>query len=360
MKKALQTISPKIAGIAGAALLLMAAGCASQPKAKEVHVFFPPPPDEPRIQYLMSFGSESALGGRGKFADFVMGGQTIHRPILKPYGVTTTKGKIYICDTQAAAVETADLVKRTLRYLKPTGEAMLAVPINVAVDKDGTKYVTDTKREEVLMFDSANAYLGTLGQKGKMKPCGIAVAGDRLYVSDLKNHCVRVYRKANRELLFSVPRDPADEKAKLHSPTNLAVDQQGRLYVSDTGGFMVQIYDADGKHLRGIGEQGITPGRFALPKGIGVDRAGRIYIVDAATAVAQVFDNDGRLLMFFGDPKTSGPGSLYLPAGLAIDYENVDLFQKYVAPGRKLEFLILVINQAGPQKVSVYGFLAKK
>jgi hypothetical protein len=51
---------------------------------------------------------------------------------------------------------------------------------------------------------------------------------------------------------------------------------------------------------------------------------------------------------------------LYLPAGLCVDYENAGLFQKYAAPGFKIEYLILVTNQAGPNKVSVYGFLAKK
>jgi hypothetical protein len=44
---------------------------------------------------------------------------------------------------------------------------------------------------------------------------------------------------------------------------------------------------------------------------------------------------------------------------LTIDYDNVGLFQKYAAPGFKIEYLILLTNQAGPQKVSVYGFLSK-
>lgn len=346
--------------ITGATLAFLLAGCATQPKVKPTYVFFPPPPDQPRIQYLTSFGSESDLGGRGKFTEFVMGGQTILRPIVKPYGVTTAKGMVYVCDTQVAGVEMVDLVKRTLRYLKPAGEAAIGLPINIAVDKDGTKYVTDTKREQVLIYDKVDNYVGAIGQKDEMKPCGIALAGDRLYVTDLKNRCVKVYRTTDRQLLLTVPRDPEDVHSKLHSPTNIAVDQQGRMYVSDTGGFMVHVFDADGKHLRGFGEQGLTPGRFALPKGIGVDRDGRIYVVDAATAVTQVFDNEGRLLMYFGEPKSSGPAGMYLPAGLAIDYQNVDLFRSYVAPGYKLDYLILVVNQAGPQKVSIYGFIANK
>jgi hypothetical protein len=137
------------------------------------------------------------------------------------------------------------------------------------------------------------------------------------------------------------------------------VDQQGRIYVSDSRGFEAKIYDAEGNYVRTIGEQGVTPGQFTMPKGIGADREGRVYVLDAAAPVVQLFDSEGRLLMLFGQPDKSGAGSLYLPAGMTIDYDNVGLFQKYVAPGYKIEYLILLTNQAGPQKVSVYGFLKK-
>jgi DNA-binding beta-propeller fold protein YncE len=176
----------------------------------------------------------------------------------------------------------------------------------------------------------------------------------------LKAHCVRVYDKASRQLLRTFPAAATEEQKRLFQPTNVAIGADGSVYVSDTGGFAIKIYDAQGNHLRTIGELGVTPGRFAMPKGIGVDRENRCYVIDAAAPVAQIFDPEGRLLMWFGEPKSSGPAALYLPAGLTIDYENLGLFQKYVAPGQKLEYLILVTNQAGPRKVSVYGFLKKR
>jgi hypothetical protein len=81
--------------------------------------------------------------------------------------------------------------------------------------------------------------------------------------------------------------------------------------------------------------------------------------VDAAAPVVQLFDHQGKLLMFFGQPATSGDAGLYLPAGITVDYENADLFQKYAAPGYKFEYVILLTNQVGPQKVSIFGFLKK-
>jgi DNA-binding beta-propeller fold protein YncE len=341
--------------------LIFTAGCATKPKGPSAGpVFFPPAPDDPRIQFLTAFNSERALGSQGKFSEFVVGKERVHRPIWKPYGLATTKGFIYVCDTQPANVGVVDLKRRRLRYFKPEGNAALQLPINIAVDQDGTRYITDTKRQQVLIFDAKDQLVATLGQRGDMKPCGVAVTADRLYVTDMTNHCVRVYDKTTRQQLLQVPRDPAEEKGKLFQPTNVAVDGAGRIYVADTAGFAVKIFDARGDHVRTVGDLGLNPGTFALPKGIDVDREGRLYVVDAATAVTQLFDAEGRLLMFFGEPKSSGPAALYLPAGLRLDYENTEYFQKFVAPGYRLEYLILVTNQAGPNKVAVYGFLARQ
>ncbi|HMJ91918.1 MAG TPA: 6-bladed beta-propeller [Candidatus Acidoferrum sp.] len=340
-------------------LAALLTGCATTPAAKTSAIFFPPPPDEPRIQYLTSFGSENELGGAGKFSDFVLGTDKVHRPIWKPYGITTAKGFIYICDTQPANIVEADLVKKRISYIRPGGREAMQVPINIAADAQGNRYVTDTKRGQVMVFDADDQLIDTIGKMGEMKPCGIALTAERLYIGDLSNRNVRVYKTATRELLFTIPRHSTNQHADIKAPTNLAVDKDGNLYVSDTGGFDVKVFDRDGKFIRLVGEMGLNAGRFALPKGIAVDREKRLYVVDAATAVVQMFDDQGRLLMFFGEPKSSGPAGLYLPAAITVDYENVEYFQRFVAPGHTLEYLILVTNQAGPNKVSVYGFVRK-
>lgn len=458
------------------------AGCATQPKNKTTeYTFFPPAPDEPRIQFLTSFGSETDLGGQSEMSKFVLGKDRIIKPIWKPYGVTAVKGKLYICDTQPKNLTIVDLAKKKIDYFRPEDKGAFRMPINVAVDQDGTRYVADTLRGQVVISGPDNHYVGEIGGPGEMRPSGIAITPDRLYVSDLSNHCVRVYNKATREVLFTIPRKPGEEKpvgsslsfgditdfralakrlapgsdpvssflyehlpadvqkglasyqgtekqpialdlpislvrslneilkretiydetrfkgirlrpetkellqqksnetdltrlnrllledaypqellrnrSRLFSPTNLAVDKEGKLYVCDTGIFMVKVFDPEGNCLGVVGDLGLEPGRFALPKGVAVDHEGRIYVVDSRVQNVQIFDREGRILMYFGDPKTAG--ALYLPAGIAIDYENVGAFQKYVAPGVKIEYLIYVANQAGSKKISVFGFMRK-
>jgi DNA-binding beta-propeller fold protein YncE len=341
-------------------LLMLAAGCATKPAGKTTYTFFPPSPDEPRVQFLTSFSSDIDLGRSSSFFDYLTGKPAGPNPLVKPYGLALQNGMLYVCDTMAGAIEVFDLAKKSARYFMPRGEGRLQVPINVTLDGDGTRYVADAGREQVLVFGKDENFIAALGEKEEMKPTDVAVTADRLYVADVKGHCVRVYSKADRKPLFTIPRDSKGEEGKLFSPTNLALDKEGRLLVSDTGAFAVQVYDLEGKYLRRIGQQGVAPGLFARPKGIAVDREGRAYVVDASTQVVQVFDPEGKLLMFFGQPGATTQGELYLPAAVKIDYDNTHLFQKLVAPGHKLEFLVLVTSQFGYNKVSVYGFLQRK
>jgi hypothetical protein len=45
-----------------------------------------------------------------------------------------------------------------------------------------------------------------------------------------------------------------------------------------------------------------------------------------------------------------------LPAKIILDYDNVELFRKYAVKGADVQFLVLVSNQYGLDKVNVYGF----
>lgn len=368
-----------------AILLGWAAGCATGPSPKTApsFIYYPPPPDPPRLQYLTSFSGEKELGGEsGRFAAFVTGATPQHREITKPYGMALHGGQLYVCDTSLGAIAILDLGKRKFSYLEPQGGGQVKLPINLTIDGDGNRYVADRGHNQVLMYGPDNNYLGAIlditplspamtdpaaavrpvgegrGEKG-MRPTDVVVIGQRVYVTDLNHNCVRVYDKASRQQLFTIPVDPKEEAARLFAPTNLAVDSQNCLYVSDFAGFCVKKYDAEGKYLKTFGSAGDRPGEFARPKGVAVDRAGRVYVVDAAAQVVQIFDAEGRLLMFFGEPQGS-PVPLDLPAQVIIDYEHTGFFQKYAAPDFQLEYVVLVSNQMGPRKVSVYGFGHKK
>ena len=96
-------------------------------------------------------------------------------------------------------------------------------------------------------------------------------------------------------------------------------------------------------------------GSLARPKGVVTDHDNNLYVVDAAFENVQIFNPEARLLLFFGGAGEK-PGSLYLPAGIAIDYLNVPYFERYVDKRFKLKYLIYVCNMTGANKLNVYGF----
>lgn len=342
-------------------LVALVGGCAAAPKQEaQGPVFYPPPPETPRLQFLTSYSEARDIRkDKGAVFSFIVGKTESKESLVKPYGVTAFDGKIYVCDSVLNAVAILDLVKQDFEYWIPSGAGQFRGLINLSIDQDGTRYVADSRRGQVLIYGPDGTYRGALGEMSEMKPTDVVIGAERLFVADLKEHQVRVYRKADRSLLFAIPRDPKDEAARLYSPVNLALDLQERLYVSDIGANRVQQYDAEGRFLRTFGRHGDALAEFARPKGVAVDREGRLYAVDAAAQVIQIFDDEGRLLLFFGEPGGSR-ASLCLPAKVAISYDHLELFQKYAAPDFQLEYVVLVTNQYGERKVSVYGFGHKK
>jgi hypothetical protein len=293
--------------------------------------------------------------------NFVTGERLPDNPIFKPYGATTADHGIYVCDTSISAILRLDLATKKMSMISPVGAGTLLLPLNMAWGGDGLIYIVDSAREQVVILNTNADFIATLGEKGKNEPRDVALTADRIYVGDSMTHCVHVYDRQDRKFLFDIPsaENAQDKKQALYQPGNLALDADGRLYVSDIGAFRVQVYDRDGKFLRTIGGYGDNPGEFARPKGVAVDRQNWVYVVDAAEQVVQMFNQDGRLLMWFGEPGGSSV-SLMLPSKVVIDYDDVDYFQKYASPDFQVEHLIIVINQIGPRKVSVFGYGHKK
>lgn len=347
----------------GAFLLLAAlallGGCAEAPTRKADASppraqFYPAPPDPPRIQHLATFESARDLGpARSGLADFVLGAE-VGPALARPYGASLHDGKLIVADSRAPGLAIFDLVARRFSVFDGGTGGRLQRPINVTIDTDGTRYVTDGGRNQILVFDRTDRFVTAFGAKGDFRPVDTAIAGNRLYVVDIEHHQVVALDKRSGATLFRFGK-PGSEEGSLYHPTNMAIGVDGDLYVVETGNFRVSRFTADGKFVRSYGEAGQSPGRFARPKGIAIDRAGRMYVSDSAFQNVQVFDSSGRVLMAFGQPPDGSQG-LNLPAGVAIDYDHVALFRDRAEPGFALEYLILVVSQFGPNKVDVFGF----
>ncbi|MDH3289615.1 MAG: 6-bladed beta-propeller [Gemmatimonadota bacterium] len=344
----------------GAWAAVTLAACAPKPAAVTPLVVFPPPPDTARIQFLTRFGGAEDLGRGRSFLDVVAGpGDEGPAAIQKPYGIAIHEGRIYVCDTRLPGVDVLDLRKRSFTPFQPRGEGWLGAPSGCFVDAaDGRLFVADVQRGQVVVFDSTLTYVAAFGEGPEAKPADVFIEGDRIWVSDIGTASVRAYDRRTYALRWELPRVEPGAPAYLRQPTHIAV-RDGRLYVSDGLLFTVKVFDLEGNLLHAVGTLGRGPGQFARPKGIAVDREGRLYAVDAAFENVQLFDVEGNLLTYFGGPY-EGPGYLYLPVKVVVDYDNLSYFQQFVNPRFNLKHLVLVTNQFGPDKVTVYGFVEPK
>src|SRR5260221_13079743 len=205
-------------------------GSATQKPAARTEYFFPPPPDAPRLQYLTGFSSEKEFGGAEakSLMTFLTGAKRTDKELGKPYGAAAWGKKLFVCDTAMSAVLILDMDKRHFGVLEAQGEGALKLPLNITADTDGTCYVADTGREQVVLFDKEGKFVAAMGAQGEMKPRDVAVNANRVYVADLLKRNVHVFDKATRKPLFDIPRseDQTNKIRGVFTPTHIALDSK--------------------------------------------------------------------------------------------------------------------------------------
>lgn len=339
--------------------VLFLSGCAGPKPIQDTGpIFFPPPPNSPRVQYLTSISTSKDLeaGKRSRLSIIVIGEEQREqiKPIIKPYGVKVFGNTIYVCDTIASKVAVIDLKKNSFEFLKGNYSfGKLKKPINLALDSEKNLYVADTVRREIVVYGPSGGFLRSFGKEYDMKPVDVAVDGDLLYVLDMKNHEVKMLDRKTGKLIDSFGRGTGPDTS-LSLPIGLALGPKGSIYVTNISTGKVINLDRDGHVLGSFGKLGDGFGEFGRPKGIAVDSKNRIFVVDASHQNVQIFNSKGQLLMFFGDPGLPS-GSMNLPAGVTVVDGMLDFFQEYVDSSFEVEELIFVTNQFGNAKVAVYA-----
>jgi len=334
-------------------------GCATQTVKTTGPIFFPPPPDLPRLQYLTSIsGSDDLAEKKGSTLLWLVGKEQEEKKksIYKPYGVTVNKEKIYVCDLGGRII-IIDPGKKTFTFLDGKKLKGMKKPLNVAFDAADNMYVADAENKMVLVYDAGGGLLREIGRDLKLKPGDVAVDEEYVYVLDIAANDIKLFDRKSGELLRSIGK--RDEKVALAMPTSMTFDAHGAIYVTNITTANVVKLDKDGHFLSSFGKLGDSFGDFARPKGIAVDPAGRIYVVDNGMQQVNIFTETGRLLVPFGAPGLT-TGSLNLPVGIAVTREMLPYFKQYADPSFEIESLVFVTNQFGNAKVSVYGVGLKK
>ncbi len=315
-------------------------------------------------------GIISTVAGNGTAGFSGDGGFATAAQIHGPYGVAVdSAGNLYIADqsnNRIRAVTAAGVISTvagigTAGFSGDGGQAAAAqlnFPSSVAVDSAGNLFIADLNNSRVRKVTAAGvistlAGTGTQGFSGDGGPATaaqlnfpIGVAVDSLgnvYIADQANNRIR------KVTAFGVITTAAGKgtagfsgdgglaaSAQLNSPSGVAVDSSGNLYIADRGNNRVRKVTAFGviSTVAGNGTAGYsgdggkaTAAQLNGPTGLAVDSAGNLYIADytnnrirqvtAAGIITTVAGNGttGQC----GDGAQAAGAQLNSPSGAAVD-----------------------------------------
>ena len=194
--------------------------------------------------------------------------------------------------------------------------AQFYYPSFVAADGSGNLYVSDTNNNtirKVTPVGVVTTLAGTAGTHGSAdgsggaaqfsSPTGIAVdANGTLYVSDQGNNTIRKITPAGAvTTLAGKPgtggsADGTGPAALFSSPTGIAVDGSGNVFVADQGNDTIRRITPAGVVTTVAGMPGVKGGAdgtgpaslFFSPTGVAVDSGGNLYVADSSNDTIRI------------------------------------------------------------------------
>ncbi len=218
-------------------------------------------------------------------------------------------------------------------------QARFDEPFGAAIAPDGTIYVTDAgTSHRVRRIDPAGRVstvaggtrgfadgYGTLARFDTPSAIAIDPAGV-LYVADTANNIIRRITPEGEVITHAGDgiaghRDGPAADARFNAPIGLTIDAGGRVIVADTYNDRIRAIAPDGRvtTIAGSGVPGALDGagtdaRFDTPSGVAVDASGTIYVADTGNSVVRLIDPRG----FVSTPIVALPDGLFHPVGVAV------------------------------------------
>ena len=308
-------------------ILLLLPACSSPPLVIQqappnVPLYWPAPPLQPRIEWV----KEIKVFNRGgmnpgfwhRLSEGLFGKQELG--LLRPQAVLfDAKQRLFVVDSGASRIHWLDMNSGDYTVLPEDEDVLFQSIVGIAEDDADNIYVTDSALGKISRYDLRQKKFVPFTPYTMKRPTGIVFNPENkfLYVTETGSHQVVVLDLAGHEQFRFGGR--GDTKGAFNAPTNIAVDSQGLILVTDALNARIQMFTPDGGYLCSFGKPGDSSGTFAKPKGIALDSDNHIYVVDALFDAIQIFDNCGGLLLLEFGESGSGPGEFWLPSGLFID-----------------------------------------
>ncbi len=238
-----------------------------------------------------------------------------------------SQGRIYAFQRKDPPVLVFD---REGTYLDSWGDSAIADPHGFFIGPDDVVYLTDRDDHVALRFTLDGKPLGVLGQRGQPSDTGCEEDGGRvvraagpfnkptemvvapsgeLYVTDGYRNS-RVHRfSADGRLIDSWGSPGKHAPGEFHLPHSLWIDERGEVYVCDRENNRIQVFSPSGKYLTHWDD-------IHRPTDIYMDAQDRVYISDLKPTVT-IMDKQGTVIARWDSPMGHGlwvdpEGDIYL------------------------------------------------
>jgi DNA-binding beta-propeller fold protein YncE len=215
------------------------------------------------------------------------------------YVAVDPTGNIYVSDRIQFVIHSYSADGTYLGVFSPVdldGEEIVWHPMAIDFNDEGHMYVTDIIEENhrVLIFDEKGTLKSTFGRYGQAAgefnyPNGIAVdENGRLFVSNTNNGRIDVFSSDDT---YEGRHGKGSGAGTVGLPRGMDIDDLERLYVVDTSGHVINVYDIRDEigFLFSFGMNGVDDGQFLFPNDLTVGRSGRIYVTDRENNRVQVW-----------------------------------------------------------------------
>ncbi len=267
----------------------------------------------------------------------------------------------------------------------PATNAEMCTPANIATDASGNIYFADFENNRIRKIDAATGIVTTVAGSGIAgyddgyngdggpataaniyNPSAVAVDNSgNIYICDQNNQRIRKVNTAgiistiagNGNYGYSGDNGPATD-AKVYSPSGIAVDAAGNVYIADTYNLRIRkistagiITTVAGNGLAGFSGDGgaATAAKLRYPVDLSFDGAGNMYIADAENQRIRKVDTSGNISTiagtgvagWAGDGGAASLALLNYPSGIKAD----NIGNVYIADG--VNQRVRIINTAG-------------
>lgn len=214
------------------------------------------------------------------------------------YLAVSPQGQLYVADRLSARISTYSPDGRFVSDLAAPEEAGISSPLGLAFDRSGNLLVTDTTGAEhkLVVLDPQGNLVMRAGKTGEepgdfsFPNQAAADSQGRIYVTNGNLGRVDTFGK-DGAYLGALATDSGP--AKIGLPRGIAVDHLDRLFVVDSVGCNVQVFDVSGEKpsfLYSLGGEGDGNGQLRYPTGVAVDSTGRVYVADRANFRVQIWN----------------------------------------------------------------------